>query len=88
MNTLSNTANVDSKYYDFNDPVTATSEIVKHQAVAKDSDQDRVRNYAIGVYYNIGVFDIAVCQAADIGSSVNVPDTVSDDCTDQGVRIK
>lgn len=77
-----------STYYNFPLPTIATVDLVKHQAVATDPMTYQVKNYAIGVYYDGGQFDIALCQSYDVDQEVNVPDTINDNCTNSGIKIK
>ncbi|BAQ63362.1 type IV pilin protein [Geminocystis sp. NIES-3709] len=66
---------------------TADQNIVKHQVIAINPTDD-VRNYAVGVYFNNGLFDIAVCQSAVVNVPVDVGDTPASNCTNNGVRIQ
>lgn len=77
-----------SKYYNLPNPATANDTIVKHQAIALNPNSDRVRNYAIGVYYNAGLFNMFFCQSLDVGIAVDVPDTTSGVCTNNGIRLE
>ncbi|AFY76043.1 prepilin-type N-terminal cleavage/methylation domain-containing protein [Pleurocapsa sp. PCC 7327] len=77
-----------SKYYDLPNPSIANSAIVKHQATALNPNSDRVRNYAIGVYHNAGLFNTFFCQSLDVGVTVDVPDTTSGVCTNNGIRLE
>lgn len=84
---LSNT-NIQGEYFSFPDPLTVSDTIVKHQAVSINPTTDRVRNYAAGVYFDAGTFDVAVCESADVNVVVNVPDNITDPCTNSGTRIR
>jgi type IV pilus assembly protein PilA len=78
-----------SKYYNILEPSSADYQtLVKHQATAIDSAKDRVRDYAIAVYYNAGLFEIAFCQSLDVGVTVEAPNSPSDVCTNGGIRIE
>ncbi|MBR8827884.1 MAG: prepilin-type cleavage/methylation domain-containing protein [Gomphosphaeria aponina SAG 52.96 = DSM 107014] len=77
-----------STYYDFPVATIATTDLVKHNAVAIDPIKYQVKNYAIGVYFNAGLYDIAICQGFDIGEDVNVADTNSGNCDNNGIKIK
>jgi type IV pilus assembly protein PilA len=85
---LLNNATIQSKYFSFPNPVGANGLIVKHQATGLSPITDQVRNYATGVYFNIGVYDVTVCQSADVDVAVNVPDVISDPCTNSGDKIR
>jgi type IV pilus assembly protein PilA len=88
MNKLALSGTFRAKYYNIPDPFPATNVLVKHQATAIDPINDRVRNYAIGVYYNAGLFNIAFCQSADINVSVEAPNTPAGVCSNNGIRIE
>jgi type IV pilus assembly protein PilA len=79
-----------SKYYNILDPSIANDVLVKHQATAINHTKDRVRDYAIGVYYDAGLFEIVFCQGQDVGVAVEAPDTSSDSdpCTNGGSKIE
>ena len=85
---LLNNATIQSEYFTFPNPSVASDSIVKHQAISIDPATDQVRNYAAGIYFNSGVYDVAVCQSSDINVAVNVPDVISDPCTNSGDRIR
>ncbi len=78
---------VSSNYYTFPNPV-ADSTRVKHQAIAINPNQDQVRDYAIGVYFNNSAYNRATCQAPQIGAAVNVGDLASDNCTNGGSKVQ
>ncbi|MGK7873226.1 MAG: type IV pilin protein [Xenococcaceae cyanobacterium] len=78
---------LETNYYDFPNPSTANSSLVKHQAIAKNPTGDLVRNHAIGVYYDSGLFDVVMCQSQGIGDAVDAPDTSSGACTNNGIRL-
>ncbi len=75
------------KYYNI-----ATTEggfnLARHQSSAINVAGDRVRNYAVGVYYNAGVYNFSICQASDIFEAVDAPITVSGNCTNNGTKIQ
>ncbi len=77
-----------SSYYNFPNPSFADSNIVKHQAIASNPTNTLVKNYAIGVYHSSGLYDSAVCVAFDINQAVDVGNTVSDKCTNSGIKLK
>jgi type IV pilus assembly protein PilA len=62
--------------------------LARHQSSAINVTGDRVRNYAVGVYYNSGIYNFSICQASDIFQAVDAPLTVSGDCTNNGTKIK
>jgi type IV pilus assembly protein PilA len=88
MNKLTLNGSFSSKYYNFPDPSIVNSTIVKHKATAIDPISDQVRNYATGIYYNASLFDITLCQSKDINEDVDVPDTPSGVCTNDGIRLE
>lgn len=75
-------------YYNFTNPTIATSSIVKHQAVALNPFLDGVKNYAIGVYFNSGIYSNSFCRSSAINTTVNVGNAASDSCTNNGAKIK
>lgn len=77
-----------TRYYSFPDPTVATNSIVKHQAIALNPTSDQVRNYATGVYFNSSAFAVVVCESSNVGITVNVPDNITDPCTNGGTRIR
>lgn len=76
------------KYYSFPSASVGNTTIVKHQAIPKNPDIDQVKNYTIGVYYNNGLFEISFCQGFDINQSVDVANTPSGDCTNNGIKLQ
>lgn len=85
---LLNNASIQSTYFTFPDPTVATDLIVKHQATSINGTTDGVRNYAAGVYYNAGAFAVAICESANTNIAVDVPNNISDPCTNNGTRIR
>ncbi|MGF1478425.1 MAG: type IV pilin protein [Cyanophyceae cyanobacterium] len=85
---LSLNVSVNSEYYSFPPPNLPNVNLVKHQAIATDPLTDRVRNYAIGVYFSAGNFDIFFCESRDIDELINVPDNPSGNCTNGGKKIR
>ena len=77
-----------SKYYNFPNPSVADSGIVKHQAIASNPSGYLIRNYAVGVYHTLGLFDTAICQSVGVNQAVEVGNTVSANCTNSGIKIK
>ena len=84
---LSN-AVIDSSYFSFPDPTIANNLIVKHQAISIDPTTDQVRNYATGIYFDTGVYNVMVCESANVNVAVNVPDVITDPCTNGGTRLR
>ena len=86
---LGNTdVSVTAKYHNITDATVANAQRVEHEANALDAVGDGVRNFAVGVYYNAGIYDVVLCQSRDVGGSVNVGNAPVDDCTDNGVKLK
>ena len=79
---------IQSNYFSFPDPTVADGSIVKHQAISINPTADQVRNYATGIYFNTGVYSVAVCQSTFVNVAVNAPDAIADPCTNGGDRIK
>jgi type IV pilus assembly protein PilA len=88
LNKLNMDINSNSKYYNFPSASVATDLIAKHQATAKNPTADQVKNYAIGVYYDAGLFDISFCQAIDVNQAVDVANTPSGNCTNNGIKLE
>ncbi|WP_342597088.1 type IV pilin-like G/H family protein [Cyanobacterium aponinum UTEX 3222] len=79
-----------SKYHSIAivNPATVDDVMVEHQAIALNAEKDQVRNFAIGVYFSGGFYSISLCQSIDINDPVNVGDTASDNCTNNGIKLK
>ena len=76
------------KYYNFDNVTTPNSNLVKHQAIAQDPTSFQTSNYAMGVYYNSGLFEVSLCQGQGIGAVVDVADTAGGACSNGGFKIK
>lgn len=61
---------------------------VRHQAQGRPDYQSQVRDYATGIYFNAGAYDIVLCQAADVNTPVNAPTTNTGNCTNGGRVVK
>jgi type IV pilus assembly protein PilA len=61
--------------------------LVKIQVIPKNAQQDQVRNFAVGVYFNNGNYGVSICQSATVGVPVDVGNTPTDGCTNNGVTI-
>jgi type IV pilus assembly protein PilA len=87
---LTSNVSLNSTYYNFPDPSTATNVLVQHQAVPIDVSKDVVKNYASGVYFepSSSDFDIVICQGKGLNQSVDAPNTVGGVCTNNGRKIK
>ena len=88
LNKLTINGSFGSQYYNFTDPTTANSDLVKHQAIALDPTTFQIRNYATGIYYNGGFFEISLCQGKGISKLVDVANTPEGACTNGGLKIK
>jgi type IV pilus assembly protein PilA len=92
LNKLSINGSYKSKYFDFELHPLASDDTyvdnVKHRAVAIKPNEDHVRDYAMGVYYNSGAFINSFCQGSSIGASVEVGVTAADSCTNGGIKIE
>jgi len=85
---LISNANIQSHYFTFPDPAIANDLIVKHQALSIDPTTDQVRNYASGVYFNAGTYSVAFCESANVNVAVDAPDNFTDNCTNNGTRLR
>jgi type IV pilus assembly protein PilA len=88
LNSLGLNISVVESYYDFPDPAIATDAIVKHQAVANAPYDISSRNFALGVYYNSGVYTYVLCRAIAPTAAVTAPDNSADSCNNGGIKIK
>lgn len=76
------------EYYNYPNPDAATNSLFKQRATAINANDDQVRDYAVGVYFNAGYYQIALCEGKGIGEVVEVPNSISGSCTNDGVRLK
>lgn len=88
LDKLSSGATFTSKYYNIPDPDIANYSILKQRITSTDAINNGTRNYALGIYYSAGSYGLTVCQSANIGGSVEVPDNIADTCTNSGTKIK
>lgn len=88
MNSLGNNISLSGGYYNFPDPTIASASVVKHQAIATTPWNNASRNFAIAVYYNSGEFTSVLCRAVAPTFPVTAPDTTSDACSDNGIKIQ
>lgn len=73
--------------YNFPDPETIPGGLgTKSKAVSVDNGLTGSRDYALGVYYVSSSYAVVLCQAASIGITTQVADTVDGDCSN-GVKI-
>ncbi|MFB6276090.1 MAG: hypothetical protein ABEI32_08085, partial [Halothece sp.] len=61
---------------------------VRHQAQAKTSYQSQVRDYATGIYFTAGSYEVILCKANDVNTTVNAPSTKNGSCTNGGTIVK
>jgi type IV pilus assembly protein PilA len=76
------------EYYNYPNPDAATNSLFKQRATAINANDDQVRDYAMGVYFNAGSYAIALCEGKSIGEVVEVPNSIAGSCTNDGVRLK
>lgn len=76
-----------SGFYNYPDPSTANSLIVKHTATDPNASNRGTRNYSMGVYFITGDFGIILCQSNDVGGTVEAPNTITDSCIG-GTEVK
>jgi type IV pilus assembly protein PilA len=76
------------KYYSYPIPDTATDSLFKQRAIAINANEDQIRDYAMGVYFNAGSYVIALCEGKSIGEVVEAPNSISGSCTNDGIRLK
>jgi type IV pilus assembly protein PilA len=76
------------KYYSYPNADAATNSLFKQRAIAISPDKDQARDYAIGVYFNAGSYQLVLCEGKGVGEVVEVPNIVSDSCTNDGLKLK
>ena len=76
------------EYYNYPDPNVANNSLVKHRATSTDPTNNVTRDYAIGIYYAAGAYDFTFCQAATVADTVEAPNSLEDDCSNGGFKIK
>lgn len=77
-----------SNYYNYPNPSTANDNIAKQEAIPLSSLNTTVRVFAGGIYHDSGIFQSTICKAKAVGETVAVGDNPSDDCTNNGVKIR
>jgi type IV pilus assembly protein PilA len=88
LNSLGLNITVVDGYYDYPDPSIANASIVKHQAIANAPYDVSSRNFAVGVYFNSGVYASVLCRAIAPTSTVTAPDNTTDPCNNGGTKIQ
>jgi type IV pilus assembly protein PilA len=58
---------------------------VRHSIEAVNSSDSRVRNYALGIFFDQGQYTAVQCQGYDVGTSVQV--TIARECSNGGVKL-
>ena len=89
LNSLSLMGSFSPEYYNYPAPTSKDNFAaeVKHKADAVDASKDRVRNYAAGVYFDAGIYNIKICQSDKVGGEAEAPNTPYDNCT-KGTQLK
>ena len=77
----------DQRYYNFPNPDLVSSTVVKHRANSLDSGANSTRDYEMGIYYNLGEFNVLLCQSISIDGTVEVPSTITNVCN-SGIAIQ
>lgn len=88
LDSLDGSITVTDGFYNFPDPSTADSSIVKHQAVANIPYNVSSRNFALGIYHSSGNFSRVLCRAAAPTLTVTAPDANTDPCNNNGIKIE
>jgi type IV pilus assembly protein PilA len=88
LNALSGNTLFQTQYYTYPDADTATTSLLKQRAIAINSSSYRVRDYAAGVYFNAGAYQLALCEGKEVGEVVEAPNTLADSCTNDGTRLR
>lgn len=76
------------EYYNYPDPDIANDSLVKQKATSVDSINNVTRDYAIGIYYDAGAYQLTLCQAAKVGVLVEAPNIAGDSCTNGGFKVR
>ncbi len=76
------------EYYNYPAPDTVTNSLFKQRATAIDANEDRVRDYALGVYFNAGSYQLALCMGKSLGEVVEAPNSLAGSCTNDGFKLK
>ena len=88
LNKLTINGSFSPKYYNFDNLTAPNSDLVKHQAIAQNPTSFQTSNYAMGVYYNSGLFEVSLCQGKEISEVVDVANTAGGACSNGGFKIK
>ena len=76
------------EYYNYPAPDTATDSLFKQRATAIDANGDRIRDYSLGVYFDAGSYQLALCEGKSVGEAVEAPSSLAGSCTNDGIRLK
>ena len=88
LNELTLTGSFVPQYYDYPEPIAPTPDTrVEHKANAVAADVDRTRNYAVGIYFTTGRYQIVICQGEEVGELSTAPNDPNMDCID-GIKIE
>ena len=87
LSKLTANATFSQEYYNYPNADTANNLVLRQRAVSINSDLNRTRDYAIGIYFNAGSYQFIFCQAQGVGQTVEAPNTVGDPCTNGGTVI-
>ena len=74
-------------YYNYPDPGSANSSVVKHTATNPNAVDRATKNYSMGVYFVSGDFGIILCKSNEVGGTVEAPSTFTDTCI-SGEEVK
>ena len=87
LDLLTLNSSFNAQYYNYPDPVLI-ADGVKHRAEPIQPIENRMRNYASGIYFDAGTYEIIICQGRDIGENVDAPDASGDPCTNGGNQLE
>lgn len=81
---------LESKYYNFPEPILVNSDAVKQQAISNSPNPKatNTRNYGMGVYHdNSSKFSVILCQSLTPGEQAEAPNISTDSCS-SGTKIQ
>ena len=53
--------NLEEGHYSYSNPDLIDTSTVKHKAISLDPDGSSTRNYSLGIYHNLGQFNLILC---------------------------
>ncbi|MCC0175577.1 prepilin-type N-terminal cleavage/methylation domain-containing protein [Waterburya agarophytonicola K14] len=87
LNRLASNTIFESEYYNYPNADVANNNILTQRAVSIDSNSNRTRDYALGVYFNAGSYTSKICESSAVGQTVEAPTIATDPCTNGGIEL-